>query len=254
VRTRRVVAVFAHPDDETILAGGTLAACAAKGVETALVCATRGELGPGGGPGRIGARREAELRAACRELGVESVSVLGFSDGTLADAGAELEEALTRALVALRPDAVVTFGPEGLYWHPDHLAVHEAVGGAADRLPAPVARLYATVPAGAIQALADEAHARGLGTDLWGLEPGAFGAPSESITTVVDVRAHLDRKVAALGKYASQFPSGHLLHGLPRDVAETHLGREYFGGAAGPDWLAQVLGPETASPTVARCS
>jgi LmbE family N-acetylglucosaminyl deacetylase len=148
----------------------------------------------------------------------------------------------------------VTFGPEGLYWHADHLAVHEAVNAVADRLPEPVERLYATVPAGAIEAFVEEAHARGLRTDLWGLEPAAFGAPSESITTIVDVRAHLDRKLAAIRRYASQFPSGHLLHRLPPDVAERHLGREYFGRATGSDWLADVLGPEIASPAPAPCS
>src|SRR5436305_12169867 len=84
-----LLAVFAHPDDESLVAGGALAACAAAGVEVALVCATRGELGPIAEAGlatreTLAAAREAELRAAGRALGVSAVECLGYPDGELA--------------------------------------------------------------------------------------------------------------------------------------------------------------------------
>ena len=77
-----VMATFAHPDDESLLAGGTLAACAAAGEPVEVICMTQGELGPGDG-NRLGARRAAELRAACAELGVTRVSCLEHRDGEL---------------------------------------------------------------------------------------------------------------------------------------------------------------------------
>jgi LmbE family N-acetylglucosaminyl deacetylase len=77
-------------------------------------------------------------------------------------------------------------------------------------------------------ALVDAARVRGLQYDLWGLEPSAFGVRSEDITTTVDVRHTLDRKLAALRSYESQIERGHLLVDLPRDLAERFLGAEYF--------------------------
>jgi LmbE family N-acetylglucosaminyl deacetylase len=77
-------------------------------------------------------------------------------------------------------------------------------------------------------AFVDAARARGLKHDLWGLEPSEFGVRSEDITTRVDVRNTLDRKLAALRSYESQLEAGHLLVDLPRDLAERFLGVEYF--------------------------
>src|SRR5438093_12942707 len=100
----RIVAIFAHPDDESIVAGGTLAACAAAGVEIVIACMTRGEQGPIAHPEfataeTLGAVRETELRAAASVLGAGTVECLGYPDGELdwADA-AEIEPDLAHRI------------------------------------------------------------------------------------------------------------------------------------------------------------
>jgi len=131
-RRFKLLAVLAHPDDESLGFGGTLAKYAAEGIETYLVTATRGErgrfgvLGKGGDPAEVGRVREAELRAAAAVLGIREVSLLNYPDG-----GVDQIEAATaiRAIVAhirrIRPDVVVTFGPDGAYGHPDHIAISQ---------------------------------------------------------------------------------------------------------------------------------
>ncbi len=250
----RLLAVFAHPDDESLVAGGAIAACAAAGVAVALVCATRGELGPIAEAGlatrqTLGAVREAELRAAAGALGVSAVECLGHPDGGLkwCDTGA-LAADVGGALRRWRPGAVITFGPEGLYWHRDHLAVHAATVAAVDAAAGEgttPALYYATWPRGWAGEMLAALAARGVAADLWGLHPDDFGAPAASITTALDVRPFLGAKLRALRSHRSQLGPGHLLRVAPDDLAEEYLGREFFvqarRGAAGRDWLADVV-------------
>src|SRR5579864_498186 len=117
--TLKLMAVLAHPDDESLGVGGILAKYAAEGVETFLVTATRGERGWVGDeqqhPGLevLGQMREAELRAAAEILGIGSVHFLGYIDGELDQADpAEVVAKIVRHLQRVRPDVVVTFGPD----------------------------------------------------------------------------------------------------------------------------------------------
>jgi LmbE family N-acetylglucosaminyl deacetylase len=248
-----VLAVFAHPDDESLLAGGALAACAAAGHRVAIVSMTRGERGPTELPelaGRLslGEVREAELLAASRALGVSSAECLDYPDGELSDANeAQAAQALLLLLERERPEAVISFSDEGLYWHPDHLAVSRFLNAALDLLGSSVrAALYgATWPEGHAGRLVSLMYARGFTADLWGLEPDAFGAPADSITNSLDVRPFLPAKLAALRAYASQIGPSHLLSTLPDDLAEEFLGREYFvrisPGDSQRDWLAEAV-------------
>jgi LmbE family N-acetylglucosaminyl deacetylase len=132
----RVLGVFAHPDDETFCAGGLFASYAAQGAETMVVSATRGEAGQirdasVGSRRTIAAVREAELRRACARLGVGSVRCLDYLDGTLANADLEsLVADVAKAIEAFRPDLVITFGPDGGYGHPDHIAISAATTAA----------------------------------------------------------------------------------------------------------------------------
>ena len=249
-----VLAVFAHPDDESLLAGGVLAACAAAGHRVAIVSMTRGERGPTELPRladrrALGDAREGELLAAARALGASSAECLEYPDGELADAD---EKQAARTLAGLlereRPEVVISFSDEGLYWHPDHLAVSRFLNAALELLGSggAVAWLYgATWPEGHAAGLVSHMRARGLSTDLWGLEPAAFGAPSHSITIAPDVRPFLPAKLAALRGYASQIGPSHLLSALPDDLAEEFLGREYFvrirPEKSQQDWLAEAL-------------
>ena len=249
-----VLAVFAHPDDESLLAGGALAAFAAAGRRVAILSMTRGERGPterpelAGGPA-LGDVREAELLAAARALGASAAECLDYPDGDLAGVDERrAARALSRLLVRERPELVISFSDEGLYWHPDHLAVTRLINAALSLSAhdgAPAWLYGATWPLGHASRLVSVMRARGLPADLWGLEPDAFGAAADSITTLLDVRPFLPAKLAALRSYASQIGPSHVLSVLPDDLAEEFLGHEYFVRIrpedAQWDWLAEAF-------------
>jgi LmbE family N-acetylglucosaminyl deacetylase len=128
----KLLAVLAHPDDESLGFGGTLAKYATEGVETYLVTATRGErgrfgsLGKSGDPIEVGRAREAELRAAAAVLGIREVSLLSYPDGAVDRVQAEdAIRAIVSHIRRIQPHIVVTFGPDGGYGHPDHIAVSQ---------------------------------------------------------------------------------------------------------------------------------
>ena len=128
----RLMCVLAHPDDESLGTGGTLAKCAAEGVATYLVTATRGERGRFGdskespGPEIVGKAREAELLAAAKELGLREVSFLDYPDGGLDKVDtAEAIEKIAGHFRRVKPQVVITFGPDGAYGHPDHIAISQ---------------------------------------------------------------------------------------------------------------------------------
>lgn len=147
MNNRRLLAVMAHPDDETFGVGGTLALYARRGAEVRLVCATRGEVGSAPpdykGFSSVGEMREAELRCAAGLLGLAEVRFLGYRDSGMpgtpdnnhpqALAAAALEAVagdLVRYIRSFRPQVVVTFDPFGGYGHPDHIAVNRATAEA----------------------------------------------------------------------------------------------------------------------------
>lgn len=139
---RKMMVVLAHPDDETFICGGTLARYAQQGVAVTLVCATKGEMGSRIGLPAFATRetlasvREAELRAACRSLGVADVRFLGLRDKMVdyEEPGA-LAERIGAVLQDVAPDVLLTFH-EATGGHPDHCAIgratrmaHETAGG-----------------------------------------------------------------------------------------------------------------------------
>ena len=249
----RLLVATAHPDDEVLIAGGTLAACAARGIATGVVCLTRGEEGPIADPAL--ATRETlpqvrleELRAACAELGVGWLKCYRRQDSCLrwSDRSGIVRQ-LTRVVDELRPNAVITFGPEGLYYHPDHIAAYDftvaAVKRAADR-----PELYRSVwPGESMEELVSALARRGLPADLWGIEPAQFGAEPEDREdeVAVDVAPHVARKLAALRCHRTQVGPGHAFSALPDDLAQRFLGIERFvrvDGAGADGWLARALG------------
>jgi LmbE family N-acetylglucosaminyl deacetylase len=134
----RLMAILAHPDDESLGFGGTLAKYAAEGIETYLVTATRGEggrfgsLGRSGDPLELGRVREAELRAAASVLGIREVSILGYTDGGVDRVASDLAtRAIALQIRRIRPHVIVTFPPDGGYGHPDHIAVSQFAAAAA---------------------------------------------------------------------------------------------------------------------------
>jgi LmbE family N-acetylglucosaminyl deacetylase len=135
-RPLRILGVFAHPDDETFCAGGTLAKYAADGAEIMVVSATRGDAGQirdarAATRRTLGAVRERELRLACERLGVRHALCLDYKDGTLHNIEPEvLTRHIARIVREFQPDAVITFGPDGAYGHPDHIAIGAATTAA----------------------------------------------------------------------------------------------------------------------------
>lgn len=131
-RPLTLLTVLAHPDDESLGMGGTLAKYAAEGIATYLVCGTRGERGRYFDQVEkppievIAATREQELRNAAKELGLREVSFLDYLDKDLDQA--EPSEAIAKIashIRRLKPDVVTTFGPDGAYGHPDHIAISQ---------------------------------------------------------------------------------------------------------------------------------
>jgi LmbE family N-acetylglucosaminyl deacetylase len=128
----RLMCVLAHPDDESLGTGGALAKSAADGVATYLLTATRGERGRFGdsqespGPDIVGKAREAELLEAAKELGLREVRFLDYPDGALDTVDtAEAIERIAGHLRRVKPQVVITFGPDGAYGHPDHIAISQ---------------------------------------------------------------------------------------------------------------------------------
>jgi len=133
----KLLVVFAHPDDESMGMGGTLAKYAAEGVETYYVCASRGERGWFGpeaqnpGPGRLGQIRTKELENAVVELGMKGLYFLDTIDGEVDEADpAEAIGKIVTHIRRLMPQVVVTFPPDGNYGHPDHIAAGQFTSAA----------------------------------------------------------------------------------------------------------------------------
>src|SRR3974390_2978294 len=136
MRTPRLMAVLAHPDDESLGVGGTLAKYASEGIDVFLLTATRGGRGrfqgyrledhQHPGPLALADIREGELRAAASALGVREVSILDYHDQQLDRANVgEAVAIIARHIRRVQPDVIVTFGPDGAYGHPDHIAISQ---------------------------------------------------------------------------------------------------------------------------------
>jgi len=137
----RILGVFAHPDDEVFVAGGTFAKYVARGAEAMVLCATRGQAGQirdarVATRHTLGAVREQELRQACTILGIQQVSCLDFQDGRLRETEFDaLVGSVADALRTFEPDVVITFGEDGAYGHPDHVTISAAATQAFELLP-----------------------------------------------------------------------------------------------------------------------
>lgn len=248
-----LIVVTAHPDDEVLIAGGVLAACADRGLRTGVVCLTRGEAGPISDPAlatreSLARVRQGELRAACRELGVDWVKCYRRPDGSLQWSNTSaIVRRLQRVLEERRPDAVITFGPEGLYYHPDHIATYEFTLRAARQLIRPPDVYRSAWPAALMRELAEALEARGLPADLWGLDRHQFGVGEEGLAgaVTIDVRQHAQRKLNALRCHRTQVGPGHAFAALPAELAERFLGVERYvpvlAGTPG-GWLERALG------------
>jgi LmbE family N-acetylglucosaminyl deacetylase len=223
----RLLAIFPHPDDETLGLGSTLARYSVEGVETYLVCATRGEHGwfdsEGPNPGLEGVAliREAELGCAAEHLGLHEVNFLDYIDGDVDQADPEeIIGKLVSHVRRIKPQVVVTFGPDGAYGHPDHIALSQFTTGAllcaADRnfvdanvqSPHRVLKFYYMVDSQDIVRAANEAFG-GISMDVDGVTRSHVGWADWQITTRLDNSKYLDQVQKAMLCHKSQIPGYH---------------------------------------------
>lgn len=210
-RPRRLVAVFAHPDDETFGPGGTFARYAAAGVEMTLVCGTRGEAGSIGhsrsyGPALLGRIRQAELEAAAEVLGFRRLAFLGYPDGGVTNI--EMDRGTDDVLAILdevEPEVVVAFHPTGISGHPDHRRMTAFAAAAVERMgaargrPAPLLQYY-TLPASVTR----HVHYRELPL-----------VPDEDVTIEIDTEPYASVKRRAIFCHKTQLPFYERLTSLP---------------------------------------
>jgi LmbE family N-acetylglucosaminyl deacetylase len=239
---RTVLAVFAHPDDESFACGGTLARLSDAGARVVLLCASRGEAGSISDrnyvpDGNLGDVRTRELQDAAAILGIAEVIVLNHPDGQLRwNHVPELHAEIVAAVRRCRPDAVVTFDDDGFYWHLDHIGVHERTYTALLSLGAEAPPLYyVTMVKGIMREVVEAAHAKGGAppdSSFWGITPEAFGEAAKPPTFTVDVSAWVPRKLAALRCHKSQMGPTNPFVWLDEGEARRWLGAEFFRRAA----------------------
>jgi LmbE family N-acetylglucosaminyl deacetylase len=222
-----ILSIWAHPDDETYLAAGLMAAARDHGQRVVCVSATLGERGtpdPEMWPElRLGQVRRWEAAAAMTVLGVDEHHILGLPDGDLAALDSVGFAWAARLIDHLRPDTILTFGPDGITFHPDHIAVHRWVtqawadGGGRSRL------LYA---APSMEHLAEfgELYEQ---WDMYMSDERPAGVPSDDLAVHVRLAGwQLDRKITALRAMASQ--TSGLIAMLGADVYAAQVAEESF--------------------------
>jgi LmbE family N-acetylglucosaminyl deacetylase len=177
------------------------------------------------------------LTEAAATLGISDLVILNHPDGELR--WAEVAEFQAEIVIAIRrfhPAAVITFGEDGLYWHLDHVGVHERTTSAVLSLvPDAPPLYYVTMPPGVMRPLIDAATARGWEPPtkgFWSLQPDAFGLGAEPPTVVLDVKDWVARKLAALRCHRSQTSSGDPLAQIDDQQARRWFGVEHFHRAA----------------------
>jgi LmbE family N-acetylglucosaminyl deacetylase len=230
----KIVCVTAHPDDETVFAGGTLALLARRGAEVRIVCCTRGEGGEAGEPpvcarAELGAVRSEELRCAARALGCAGVDFLPFRDPDIGPEDAlyafapspeEVSAALAPVLSAGRPDALITHGSNGEYGHPGHRLAHRAALSAARAAGVPAVYTF--------------------GADFPGHPRRRSANRDDPADLVVDISPAFERKLAAFECHRTQRalfvrrPSAEAGRPVPlRDVVQR--AESFHRWAAAPD-------------------
>jgi LmbE family N-acetylglucosaminyl deacetylase len=243
-----LVSFHAHPDDESIGAGGTLAKAAAAGHRTVLVFATRGEHGEVDdgflGPDEtLGHRRTEETLRSAEILGAERVEFLGYVDsgmiGTPENEAegsfwtAPVDQAAERLATILRDeqaDIVTIYDSDGGYGHPDHIQVHR-VGLRAAELAGTPRVFEQTMNRDHLRRVIEEGRRSGAippeeVPDV--TEQATFGRPESLITTTVDVRDHLTTKRASMAAHASQISETSFFLAMPLEAFEASFGQEWF--------------------------
>jgi N-acetyl-1-D-myo-inositol-2-amino-2-deoxy-alpha-D-glucopyranoside deacetylase len=256
---RTLLAVHAHPDDESIGTGGILAKYAAQGVNTVVVFCTQGEEGDIQDPSfippspgmEIKEIRKIELDRALKVLRVGSAFFLGYRDSGMAGtpanrhpqafAQADLEEAtkkLVRIIRQTSPQVMVTYNEKGTYGHPDHIMANRVTRRAFEvagdpgfidgsGLPPwrPAKLYYMAISRTRLRMMVQLAKERGEKLEF---DPEVLGTPEERISTRIDVREFLTQKFKAISCHASQFGPQSFFRRIPEEWREEAFGQEHF--------------------------
>jgi len=267
----RLLLVHAHPDDESIGTGATMAKYAAEGAGVTLVTCTLGELGEVIPPelaylaadadGGLGEHRIGELAAACAALGVTDHRFLG-GPGRWHDSGmmgepsndapgcfwqADVDEAAAALLDVIgevRPQVIISYDDNGFYGHPDHIQAHRVAWRAFELADGLVSKFYATAVPRSVLASAIEMM-RGRGPDAHpaggadfstvdSVDDLPFGVPDDVVTTDIDATAYLAAKVSAMRAHVTQIAVDSPFYALSNNVGQRAFGREYYILLAGP--------------------
>ncbi len=267
-----LLAIFAHPDDETFGPGGTLARYAAEGVDVHYACATRGEVGTVApelmkGFATVGDLRWHELESAVRILGLTGLHWLGYRDSGMPgsednrhpDALVQAEHdqlvgKIVAVIRALHPQVVITFDPCGGYGHPDHVSVHYAtkkafaVAGDPAQYPeqvgaglapfAPRKLYYTAFPKGWLRVAVIILRVLGRDPSRFGrnqdINLAEIASWDQQVTTRIDISRYLDLKQKASECHRSQAGPGGMFSWMPGPLRRRVMGAETFTRAQPP--------------------
>lgn len=234
---KKLLCIFAHPDDESFSAGGTIIKYVKSGWTVDLISATRGEAGDTGSVrvskgDALGQAREAELREAGKVLGLSSITFLPYKDGTLSTkVSGDIEEALINTLKEIRPDVVITFETGGISNHPDHIKLSYAATYAFQEYAKmrrkaipndenPPKLYYACVPESVCRYLIGEGvFPRESHDRPW------KGIEDKKVSTVIDIKRFAGMKEDALRKHVTQSSDVDRFYSIDSNVLAV---QEYF--------------------------
>ena len=254
----RVLLVHAHPDDETINNGATMAMYAALGASVTLVTCTRGEEGEvlipelshlaASATDSLGQHRITELALAMKELGVADHRFLGEGVKLYRDSGmmgtepnnrpdvfwqADLDEAadlLVRVIDEVKPHVLITYDEFGGYGHPDHIQAHRVAMRAAEKSEWDIPKIYWNVmPVSVIQEGIDAM--KGIDSDFWGAEKAEdlpFAKDDSFVHALVDGNAFVEKKMNAMKAHSTQIAVDGPFFALSNNVGLQVWGNEYY--------------------------
>jgi len=258
---KRLLLVHAHPDDETINNGVTMAKYAASGAQVTLVTCTRGEEGEvlvtelanlaSDKDDKLGEHREVELKDAMAQLGINDFRFLGAPNKKWRDSGmmgtpqnergnvfwqADLDEAsheLVKIILEIQPQVLITYDEFGGYGHPDHIKAHRVAMRAAELAAEQgwqVSKIYwNTIPRSVIQMGIEKM--KEVGSDFFGaqsVDELPFAKPDELATTVVNAPEYVPQKLAAMKAHATQISEDGPFFALSKNLGLSVWGDEYY--------------------------
>ena len=274
----RLLAAFAHPDDEGFGSGGTLAMLVARGASVTLVCGTNGDVGEISDPAlatpeNLWQVRQRELLNAMEVTGVSDIRFLNYRDSGMAGTednehpnalhqaeAATVVSKLAEIIAETQPDIVITHDPSGGYGHPDHRAMCRYTTEAFRSVKGPAAdaedsandsssqssRLlyYVCFPRSNFQRMWRMMEEMDITPPFASRDIDKLGTPDEEVTTVIDVRPYVDTKIASLNCHRTQIDPNGPFSQLPEAMTREIMGTEYYAliMPEGPEGEEDVLG------------